>query len=184
MSSFPAELTGTFTADSSHTSIGFVARHAMVTKVRGKFDDNSVVFTLDSENPENSTATVSILVNSVNTGNEQRDDHLRNNDFFDIENYPNIEFKSTEISQTGENTFDVTGDLQIKDVTKSVTIPFTYEGVVTDPWGNTRVGFEGAVDVQRKDWNITWNNPLDGGGVLVGEKVRLEFEISAVKNAE
>lgn len=183
MTSFPAELTGTFTADTSHTSIGFVARHAMVTKVRGKFEEYSVEFTLDAENPENSEATVSILVNSVNTSNDQRDDHLRNNDFFDLEKYPNITFKSTSIKHTGDNNFDVTGDLQIKDVTRELTIPFTYEGVVTDPWGNTRVGFEGAVDVQRKDWNITWNNPLDGGGVLVGEKVRLEFEISAVKNA-
>lgn len=183
MSSFPAELTGTYTVDNSHSSVGFVARHAMVTKVRGNFGEYNVEFTLDADNPENSSANVTIQVESVNTGNEQRDGHLRNNDFFDLENYPTINFKSTSIKQTGDNSFDVTGDLQIKDVTKEITIPFSFEGQVTDPFGNLRVGFEGAVDVNRKDWNITWNNPLDGGGVLVSEKVRLEFELSAIKNA-
>lgn len=180
---FPAELTGTYTADTGHSSLGFVARHAMVTKVRGKFDDFSVEFSLDAENPANSTATVNIEVKSVNTGNEQRDEHLRTNDFFDMPSFPNITFASTAINHTGDDSFDVTGDLTIKGITKEITIPFTFEGLVTDPWGNSRVGFEGSIDVQRKDWNITWNNPLAGGGVLVSEKVRLEFEISAVKNA-
>ncbi|MFZ1362244.1 MAG: YceI family protein [Candidatus Nanopelagicales bacterium] len=183
MSSFPAELTGSYTVDDSHSSVGFVARHAMVTKVRGKFNEYSVNFTLDADNPENSSAKVEIQVASVDTGNEQRDGHLRTNEFFDLENYPTINFESTSIKQTGDDSFDVTGNLQIKDVTKEITIPFTFEGQVTDPWGNLRVGFEGGVDVNRKDWNIVWNNPLDGGGVLVGDKVRLEFDLSAVKNA-
>lgn len=182
MSSFPTELTGSYTVDDSHSSVGFVARHAMVTKVRGKFNEYSISFTLDADNPENSSAKVEIQVASVDTSNDQRDGHLRTNDFFDIENYPTINFTSTSIKQTGDDSFDVTGDLQIKDVTKEITIPLTFEGQVTDPWGNLRIGFEGAVDVNRKDWNITWNNPLDGGGVLVGDKVRLEFDLSAVKN--
>lgn len=183
MSDFPAELTGDFTVDNSHSSVGFVARHAMVTKVRGTFSDYTVNFSLDAENPENSSATVSIDTKSVTTGNDQRDDHLRNSDFFDIEHHPTIDFKSTAIKQTGDNSFDVTGNLEIKGISKELTIPFTYEGVVTDPWGNTRVGFEGRVEVNRTDWDLTWNSALEAGGVLVGEKVRLQFDLSAVKNA-
>ncbi len=122
-------------------------------------------------------------VDSIDTRNAQRDGHLRTNDFLDIENYPEIRFVSTAIEHEGGNDFQVTGDLTIKDVTKSVTIPLEFQGAVKDPFGNDRIGLEGSVVINRKDWGISWNAALEAGGVLVSEKVTLEFEISAVKTA-
>jgi len=177
------ELTGTYTLDPAHSRIGFVARHAMVTKVRGAFNEFEGTAVIDGENPSKSTASVTIKVDSVDTRNAQRDGHLRTNDFLDIETYPEIRFVSTSIEHEGGNDFQVTGDLTIKDVTKSVTIPLEYQGAAKDPFGNDRVGFEGSVAINRKDWGITWNAALEAGGVLVSEKVTLEFEISAIKTA-
>jgi len=176
-------LTGTYALDPAHSRIGFVARHAMVTKVRGAFNDVEGSTTIDGANPENSSVSVTLKVESIDTRNEQRDGHLRTNDFLDIENYPTITFTSTAIKHDGGNDFEVTGDLTIKDVTKSITIPLEFQGAAKDPFGNDRIGFEGSVVVNRKDWGITWNAALETGGVLVSEKVTLEFEISAVKTA-
>ena len=178
-----AELTGTYTIDPAHSRIGFVARHAMVTKVRGAFNDFTGTAVLDGQNPENSTATVTIKAASIDTRNEQRDGHLRSNDFLSMDEYPEITFVSTGVSQTDEDNFALTGDLTIKGVTKSITIPFSYEGRATDPFGNFRVGFEGSVVINRKDYGITWNAALETGGVLVSDKITLEFEVSAVRNA-
>ena len=178
-----AELTGTYTIDPAHTRIGFVARHAMVTKVRGAFNDFTGTAVLDGQNPENSTATVTIKTASIDTRNSQRDGHLRGNDFLSMDEYPEITCVSTGVRQTGADTFDVTGDLMIKGTTKSITIPFSYEGAATDPFGNFRVGLEGSVVINRKDYGITWNAALETGGVLVSDKVTLEFEVSAVRNA-
>jgi polyisoprenoid-binding protein YceI len=177
------ELTGTYTLDPAHTRIGFVARHAMVTKVRGAFNEFTGTAALDGANPENSTVQVTIQAASIDTRNAQRDGHLRGNDFLAMEEYPQITFVSTGVRQSGETTFEVTGDLTIKDVTNEVTIPFEFEGAATDPFGNERVGFEGSVAINRKDYGVTWNAALEGGGVLVSDKVTLEFEVSAVKNA-
>jgi polyisoprenoid-binding protein YceI len=138
---------------------------------------------LDGANPENSTVQVTIQAASIDTRNAQRDGHLRGNDFLAMEEYPQITFTSTGVRQSGETTFEVTGDLTIKGVTNEVTIPFEFEGAATDPFGNERVGFEGSVAINRKDYGVTWNAALEGGGVLVSDKVTLEFEISAVKNA-
>ncbi|MDO5502380.1 MAG: YceI family protein, partial [Actinomycetia bacterium] len=121
--------------------------------------------------------------NSVDTRNEQRDEHLRSNDFFGSEEHPEITFVSTSVQETGKDSFDLTGDLTIKGITKSITIPFTFEGAATDPFGNVRAGFEGEVKVNRKDFGIEWNAALETGGVLVSEKVTLEFEVSAIKSA-
>ena len=178
-----AELTGQYALDPSHTRIGFVARHAMVTKVRGAFNEFEGSGLLDGANPANSQVSVTIKAASIDTRNEQRDGHLRSNDFFDMENYPEITFVSTEARQVDDATFELTGDLTIKGVTKPVTVPFTFEGSATDPFGNQRVGFEGAVTVNRKDWGVNWNAALETGGVLVSEKVTLEFELSAIKTA-
>jgi polyisoprenoid-binding protein YceI len=170
---------GTYTIDASHSTVGFVARHAMVTKVRGsftEFEGQAVV----AENLADSTAQVSIKVASVTTRNEQRDGHLLSGDFFDIETYPEITFASTSVVPQG-NVLKTTGDLTIKGVTKPVTIDFAYTGSATDPFGNERVGFEGSVVVNRKDWGVSWNAALEAGGVLVSEKVTLEFDISAIK---
>jgi len=177
------ELTGTYTLDPAHTRIGFVARHAMVTKVRGSFDEFAGTAVLDGANPANSRVEVTIEAASIDTRNAQRDEHLRGNDFLAMEEYPQITFVSTGVRQAGETTFDVTGDLTIKGVTNSITIPFEFEGAAKDPFGNERVGFEGSVAINRKDYGVTWNAALEGGGVLVSDKVTLEFEISAVKNA-
>ena len=117
------------------------------------------------------------------TGQDERDAHLRSADFLDVEEHPKITFTSTGVRLAGETTFEVTGDLTIKGMTKSITIPFEFEGAATDPFGNQRVGFEGSVTINRKDYGVTWNAALEGGGVLVSDKVTLEFEISAVKNA-
>jgi polyisoprenoid-binding protein YceI len=177
------ELTGTWTLDPAHTRIGFVARHAMVTKVRGAFNEFEGTATLDGANPANSRAEVKIKAASIDTRNAQRDEHLRSNDFLAMNEYPEITFSSTGVRQVDDTTFELTGDLTIKGVTNSVTIPFTYEGAATDPFGNQRAGFEGSVVINRTDYGVTWNAALEGGGVLVSDKVTLEFEISAIKTA-
>ena len=177
------ELTGTYTLDPAHSRIGFVARHAMVTKVRGAFNEFEGTATLDGANPANSSAQVTISTASIDTRNAQRDGHLRSNDFLAMDEYPQITFVSTGARQVDDSTFELTGDLTIKGVTNSITIPFTFEGAAKDPFGNLRVGFEGAVTIDRKDYGITWNAALETGGVLVSDKVTLEFELSLVKNA-
>ncbi|MFD2472817.1 YceI family protein [Amycolatopsis silviterrae] len=178
-----AHLTGTYTIDGSHSRIGFVARHAMVTKVRGSFNEFEGSFTLDGEDPAKSSANITIQAKSVDTRNADRDGHLRNNDFLSCDEFPTITFVSTGIAQTGEDAFDVTGDLTIKDVTKSVTVPFEFGGAAKDPFGNDRVGFEGSTSINRSDYNVKFNAALETGGVLVSDKITLEFEISAIKNA-
>jgi polyisoprenoid-binding protein YceI len=176
-------LTGTYTLDAAHTRLGFVARHAMVTKVRGAFNEFEGTTTLDGTDPSKSTVHITIKVASVDTRNEQRDGHLKTNDFLEIETYPEITFTSTSIAHDGGNDFQVTGDLTIKGVTKSVTIPLEYQGAAKDPYGNERIGFEGSVAINRSDYGVNFNAALETGGVLVSEKVTLEFEISAIKQA-
>jgi polyisoprenoid-binding protein YceI len=181
--SAPQLTTGTYAIDPTHSRLGFVARHAMVTKVRGSFNTFDAHVDVDADNLAASKVSVTIDVNSIDTRNEQRDGHLRSNDFLDIATYPEITFVSTEITPVGDDVIRVTGDLTIKGVAKPVTIDFTYEGSAVDPFGNQRVGFEGSVVINRKDWGITWNAALETGGVLVSDKVTLEFEISAIKAA-
>jgi len=175
------ELTGQYTLDPAHTRIGFVARHAMVTKVRGAFNEFEGTAQLDGDDPSKSSVTVTIKADSIDTRNEQRDAHLRSNDFLEMETFPEITFVSTAAQQLDESTFRLTGDLTIKGVTKPVTIDVDYEGAAKDPFGNLRLGFEGSVTISRKDYGITWNATLETGGVLVSDKVVLEFEVSAVK---
>ncbi len=177
------ELTGTYTLDPAHSRIGFVARHAMVTKVRGAFNEFEGTATLDGANPANSSAQVTISAASIDTRNAQRDEHLRSNDFLSMDEYPQITFSSTGARQVDDSTFELTGDLTIKGVTNPIAIPFSFEGAAKDPFGNLRVGFEGAVTINRKDYGITWNAALETGGVLVSDKVTLEFELSLVKSA-
>lgn len=178
-----ASLTGTYTFDVAHSRIGFVARHAMVTKVRGSFNEFEGSAVIDGTDPSKSSATVTLQVASIDTRNEQRDGHLRTNDFLDAEKYPQITFVSTGIAHSGGNDFEVTGNLTIKDVTKSVTIPLEYQGSATDPYGNHRVGFEGSTDILRSEYGVAFNAVLETGGVLVSDKIVLEFEISAIKSA-
>ncbi|MFT3860151.1 YceI family protein [Micropruina sp.] len=177
-----ADLKGTYVLDPSHSQLGFVARHAMVTKVRGSFTDVSGSATVDGANPSASSLNVTVKADSIDTRSEGRDGHLRGADFFDVEQFPEITFTGTGFAIDGD-VVEVTGDLTIKGTTHPVTIPLEYQGAVTDPWGNERIGFEGAAVVNRKDWNLTWNAALETGGVLVSEKVTLEIEISATKQA-
>jgi polyisoprenoid-binding protein YceI len=177
------ELTGTYTLDTTHTRLGFVARHAMVTKVRGSFGDFTGTAVLDADDPTRSRAEVTIQVASVDTGNAQRDEHLRTNDFFDAATYPEIRFVSTKAESLGDDNYRLTGDLTIKDITKEIAVDFEFTGLVVDPWGNQRVGFEGKAVINRKDWGVNFNAALDAGGVLVSEKVTLEFDVSAIRNS-
>jgi polyisoprenoid-binding protein YceI len=183
MSNEYAALSGDYTIDPSHTRIGFSARHAMVTKVRGAFDEFEGSFHIDGENPANSSGRVTIQAKSINTRNSQRDEHLRSNDFLAMDEHPEITFVSTGVKPAGDAEFVVTGDLTIRGVTRSVDVTFEYTGSATDPFGNQRVGLEGSVVINRKDFGVSWNAALEGGGVLVSDKVTLELEVSAIKNS-
>ena len=177
------QLTGEYTIDPTHTRIGFVARHAMVTKVRGSFGDFEGALHIDGANPAASSGRVTIQAKSIDTGNEDRDAHLRSNDFFAMDEHPQITFTSTAVEPVDAHTYRVTGDLTIKGVTRPVTVDFEYTGSATDPFGNLRIGLEGSVTVNRKDWGVNWNAALEAGGVLVSEKTTLELDVSAIKNA-
>lgn len=176
----PTALTGTYAIDPTHSRIGFVARHAMVTKVRGSFNEFEGSGYFDAENPAASHLQLTIKAASIDTRNADRDGHLKSNDFFDMETYPEITFVSTAVEPVDAENYRVTGDLTIKGVTKPVTVDFEYTGSAVDPFQNLRVGFEGTTTVNRKDWGINWNAALDAGGILVSEKVTLEFEVSAI----
>ena len=176
--------TGTYAIDPTHSRIGFVARHAMVTKVRGSFNEFEGTGHFDAADPSRSSLQLTIRAASIDTRNADRDGHLRGNDFFDMETYPEITFASTAVEQVDPVTFRVTGDLTIKGTTKPVSVDLEYTGTARDPFGNTRLGLEGSTVVNRKDFGLNWNAPLDTGGVLVSEKVTLEFEVSAVRTDE
>ena len=177
-----ADITGDYTIDTSHSSLAFTARHAMVTKVRGQFRDFTGTARIDTAEPKNSSVTLNIQTASIDTGNEDRNGHLKSGDFFDVENNPEITFVSTDVSRDGSD-WTIAGDLTIKGITKPVTIDFEETGSARDPFGNLRVGFEGSTTVNRKDWGLSWNAALETGGVLVSEKVKLDFDISAIQNA-
>jgi polyisoprenoid-binding protein YceI len=179
----PTDLTGTYALDPAHTRIGFSARHAMVTKVRGAFNEFEGGAELDFDDPTKSSAHLVIKTASVDTRNEQRDNHLRTNDFFDAPNYPTISFVSTSVRRTGDETFELVGDLTIKDVTKSVTLNLEFTGAAKDPFGNTRVGFEGGTTIERSDYGVKFNAALETGGLLVSEKVTIELELAAIRQA-
>ena len=177
-----SDLTGDYTIDPAHSRLGFSARHAMVTTVRGSFGTFTGTAHIDGENPAASNVSLTIDASSVSTGSADRDGHLVSGDFFDVETHPELTFVSTAVERDGDD-WSITGDLTIKGVTKSVTILFESTGTATDPFGNQRAGFEGAVTINRKDWGLSWNAALETGGVLVSEKIKLELDISAIKNA-
>ena len=176
-----ADLSGAYALDATHTRLGFTARHAMVTKVRGQFETFEGSAVLDAADPTRSSATVTFQVASITTGQAQRDEHLRTNDFFDAPTYPTGEFVSTSVTATGSDTFDMAGTLTLKGVSAPVTISWEHTGTAKDPYGNLRAGFEGRATINRKDWGISYNAALETGGVLISEKITLEFDVSAVK---
>jgi polyisoprenoid-binding protein YceI len=182
MSTFPAELTGTWAIDESHSTIGFAVKHAVVATTRGTFTSYSGGATIDAEKPELSTAWVEIDAKSVNTGNPQRDGHLASADFWNADANPKIIYRSTAARPDGDQLI-MTGDLTIGGTTAPVDITWAFNGTAKDPWGNTKAGFEGTATINRKDWGISYNAVLETGGVLIGEKVKLVLEIEAAKQA-
>ncbi|GEC06934.1 polyisoprenoid-binding protein [Streptomyces spinoverrucosus] len=178
-----AALTGEYTLDPAHTTIGFVARHAMVTNVKGKFLDFTGSLHLDGTDPSKSTATIDVTMDSISTGNADRDGHLKSSDFFKTEEFPTMTFRSTKAEALGGEDYRITGDLSILGVTKQITIDLEFNGSAKDPFGNDRVGFEGKAEILRSEWGLTWNAALETGGVLISDKIKLNFDISAIKNA-
>ncbi|MCB5166665.1 YceI family protein [Streptomyces bambusae] len=178
-----AALTGDYTIDAAHSSIGFTVRHAMVTNVRGSFGEHEGLLHLDGSDPSRSTAAIDLKIASIDTGIADRDNHLRSGDFFDAEQFPVMRFRSTEAAQLGGTAYRVTGELTIKDVTRPLSIDLEFNGSAKDVYGNERVGFEGSTEILRSDWGLTWNAALETGGVMVSDKVKLTFDISAVKQA-
>ncbi|SDQ42265.1 YceI family protein [Quadrisphaera sp. DSM 44207] len=178
-----ADVTGDYTVDVVHTRIGFRARHAMVTTVRGSFTRFEGRAHLDATHPEQSGVVLHIDVASIDTGQADRDDHLRSPDFFDVGTHPHIVFASTSVKQVDEAVYRVTGDLTIKDVTHPASVDFELTGSAQDPFGDTRVGFEGSLVIRRSEWGLTWNAALDTGGVLVSDKIQIEFDVSAIRSA-
>lgn len=177
-----ADVTGDYVIDPAHSRIGFVARHAMVTKVRGSFAHFDGAVHFDEHDPTQSRARIVIETRSIDTGNHERDTHLRGNDFLAIDVFPQITFTSTAAEKVGETKYVVTGDLTVKGVSKSVAIDFDYQGAAKDPYGNLRAGFEGRATINRRDFGVTTNLALETGGVLVGDKIGLELDISLIRS--
>jgi polyisoprenoid-binding protein YceI len=178
-----SHLTGDYTIDPAHSRIGFAVRHAMVTNVRGEFTEYEGKLHLDGSDPANSKAELVIKVASVDTNQTQRDEHLRTGDFFAAETYPEITFRSTTAERVNGDTYRLHGDLTIKDTTRPVILDLDFTGAATDVYGANRVGFEGGTTVDRTAWGLTYNAALETGGVLIGEKVKLTLDVSAVRAA-
>lgn len=172
----------TYQIDKAHSEAAFQVRH-LLSKVRGRFSDFAGTIRFDAANPKNSSVEVTIHAASIDTAEADRDKHLRSADFFDVEKYPVLTFKSASVVQRGVEAFDVAGDLTIHGVTKLVTLPATYLGKAKDPWGNEKIGFESELMLNRKDFGLLWNAALETGGFLVGDevKVMLSLQAAAVK---
>ncbi|RVU22632.1 polyisoprenoid-binding protein [Streptomyces antnestii] len=178
-----AALSGDYTIDPSHSTIGFVARHAMVTNVKGSFQDFTGALHLDGGDPSKSTASIDVKMDSIETGSADRDGHLKSSDFFKTDEFPTMTFRSTSAQALGGDDYRITGDLTILGTTKPLSIDLEFNGSAKDPFGNERVGFEGKAQIVRSEWGLTWNAALETGGVLVSDKIKLVFDISAIKNA-
>jgi polyisoprenoid-binding protein YceI len=179
MSSISDLTPGVWNVDPAHSSIGFVARHLMVTKVRGRFTKFTGTVTI-AEDPLKSSVEAEVDLEPVSTGDETRDNHLRSADFFNTEANRTMTFKSTSLKQDGDD-YELTGDLTIAGITKPITFELEFEGVNQDPWGNTKAGFEAESEISRKEWGLNWNVALEAGGVLVGDKIKIELDIQAAK---
>jgi polyisoprenoid-binding protein YceI len=167
--------------DPAHTLVEFGVRHMMVSTVKGRFRDVRGAIELDETDPTRSSVSVEIDVASIDTGEPQRDAHLRSADFFDAERYPVITFQSRRIEEAGHDRYRVVGDLTIRDVTREVTLDATYEGRARDPYGNERIGFSARTTLNRRDFGLTWNVALETGGFIVGDTVTVSAEVEAIK---
>ena len=182
MTAFPADLTGTWEIDSNHSTVGFAVKHAMVSTTRGHFASFSGGATIDAENPGASSAWVDIDATTINTGNEQRDGHLRSADFWDAENHPKITFRSSQVRVEGDKVVTA-GDLVVRGATHPVEITWEFGGIAKDPYGTTKAGFDGEATIKRSDWGISWNAALETGGFMISDKVKLVLEIEADKKS-
>ena len=171
---------GTWQVDPSHSTVGFVARHLMVTKVRGRFSDYDAAVVI-GDDPSESSVEVAIRAGSIDTRSDDRDAHLRGADFLDVENHPEIRFRSTGVRHVGGDRWALDGELTVKQVTRTVTLDVEFEGTSPDPWGGERAGFTASAELDREEWGLTWNVALETGGVLVGRKVKLELEVQLVR---
>ena len=171
----------TWQIDPSHTGIEFAVKHMMISTVKGTFSDVSGTIVMDEADPSGSSVDVEIGAASIDTREEQRDEHLRTGDFLDVENHPKITFKSRRVEADGANGLRVVGDLTIRGVTQEVVLEATHEGQATDPWGNEKAGFTATTAIDRRDFGLTWNAALETGGVLVGHEVRINLELQAAK---
>ncbi len=175
-------IAGSWSIDPAHTSVEFVARHLMVTKVRGRFTDVSGGFEI-AEDPADSQVQVTIDAASITTGDADRNAHLRSGDFLETDRFPHLAFRSTDLRRASDG-WKMDGELTIKDVTRPVTLHLEYLGVTVDPWGNPKAAFSASTSIDREDFGLTWNVALEAGGVLVGKKVTIEIEVQAAPAAE
>lgn len=169
----------TFGIDKAHSEAAFQVRH-LLTRVRGRFTDFDGTIALDEAAPEQSSVAVTIQATSIDTSQPDRDTHLRSADFFDVAKFPTLTFASTSVTKTGVDSYDVTGDLAIHGVTKTVVLPTTFLGLAKDPWGKERAGFEAELTINRKDFGLTWNAALETGGFLVGDEVKVSLAVQAI----
>lgn len=174
-------LTGSYQLDPAHTRLGFAARHALVARVHGWWDSFEGRLHLDASDPTRCSVALTIDAASIRTNNADRDAHLCSPDFFDVQRYPTITFKSTDVAAMEDGRYRVTGDLTMKAITRSVELDLTYEGNCVDPYSQLRVGISGSGSVKRSDWGLTWNAALEAGGVVLSDRIELELDISAIK---
>ena len=172
----------TWKLDPSHTLVEFSAKHLMITTVKGRITDVEGTIVMDEKNPRNSSVEATLKAVSIDTRTEQRDQHLRSADFLNAELFPEIKFRSTKV-EGDKDSFKLTGDLTIRDVTRPITLDIQFEGQQTDPWGGERIGFSGSGKIDRRDFGLTWNQALETGGVVVGNDVKINLEVEAVKAA-
>lgn len=173
---------GTFAIDPAHTQVGFIARHMMVSKVRGRFTDFDGTVVV-GENLNDSSVEINVRTTSINTNEDNRDNHLRSDDFLSVEKFPNLTFKSTKVAIEPKGDWKVTGDLTVRDVTHPIVLDVEFEGVVQDPYGNQRIGFTASSEINRDDFGVTFNAVMEAGGVVIGSKIKLELEAEAVRQA-
>jgi polyisoprenoid-binding protein YceI len=174
--------TGTFVLDKSHTEVGFIARHLMVSKVRGRFTDFEGTIVV-ADDPSESSVEVTIQAASINTNDENRDKHVRTNDFLSVDEFPALTFRSTKVELSSGGDWKVNGDLTVRGVTRPIVLDVQFEGVIQDPWGNQRLGFTASGEIDRNDFGVSFNAVLETGGFVVSPKVKLEIEAEAVRQA-
>ena len=170
--------------DSAHSEINFSVRHMMISNVRGRFESFTGEVNFDEENPANTKVEVQIDANSIDTREPNRNNHLRSQDFLYAEKYPYLTFRSKRVEVTGKNRARLVGDLTVRDITREVTLDVEYSGQAKSPWGTTSAGFSASGSLNRKDWDLTWNQALETGGVLVGDEIKFNVEVEIVKQPE